>query len=67
MIVGSFTSVSLDPLLVAFLPDRKSTNWPEIEAARHFCVNVLSEKQRDVCRALTSKADDKFGTVSYRL
>jgi 3-hydroxy-9,10-secoandrosta-1,3,5(10)-triene-9,17-dione monooxygenase reductase component len=31
MIVGSFTSVSLDPPLVAFLPDRKSRSWSKIE------------------------------------
>ena len=67
MVVGSFTSVSLDPPLVAFLPDRKSTSWPKIEAAGRFCVNVLAEHQKDVCRALSSKADNKFGAVPYRL
>lgn len=67
MVVGSFTSVSLDPPLVAFFPDRKSTSWPRIERAGRFCVNVLSEHQRDVCRALSSKAENKFEAVSYRL
>jgi 3-hydroxy-9,10-secoandrosta-1,3,5(10)-triene-9,17-dione monooxygenase reductase component len=67
MVVGSFTSVSLDPPLVAFFPDRKSTSWPKIEATGRFCVNVLSEQQQDVCRALSSKAEHKFGSVSYRL
>jgi 3-hydroxy-9,10-secoandrosta-1,3,5(10)-triene-9,17-dione monooxygenase reductase component len=67
MVVGSFTSVSLDPPLVAFLPDRKSTSWPKIEAAGRFCVNVLADHQEDVCRSLASKADNKFETVSYRL
>ncbi len=28
--VGSFTSVSLDPPLVAFLPDKSSTTWPRL-------------------------------------
>ena len=67
MIVGSFTSVSLDPPLVAFLPDRKSASWPRIEATGHFCVNVLSEQQQHVIRALSSKAENKFDTLSYRL
>ena len=31
MIVGTFTSVSLDPPLVAFLPDRRSRTWPLIQ------------------------------------
>ena len=67
MVVGSFTSVSLDPPLVAFFPDRKSTTWPKIEAAGRFCVNVLAHHQRDVCRALSSKAENKFEGVRHRL
>jgi 3-hydroxy-9,10-secoandrosta-1,3,5(10)-triene-9,17-dione monooxygenase reductase component len=66
MVVGSFTSVSLDPPLVAFFPDRSSTSWPKIEATGRFCVNVLAEHQHDVCRALASKAENKFEKVAYR-
>ena len=44
MVVGTFTSVSLDPPLVGFLPDKKSSTWPLIEAAGHFCVNVLGRE-----------------------
>lgn len=50
MVVGSFTSVSLDPPLVAFFPDRKSTSWPRIEKAGRFCVNVLADHQQRVRR-----------------
>ena len=67
MIVGSFTSVSLDPPLVSFLPDRKSNTWRLIEAAGRFCVNVLSERQLPICRALSSRGENKFDTLSYRL
>ena len=67
MVVGSFTSVSLEPALVAFLPDRRSTTWPKIQAAGHFCVNVLAESQQDVCRTLATSAENKFDKVSYRL
>jgi flavin reductase (DIM6/NTAB) family NADH-FMN oxidoreductase RutF len=67
MVVGSFTSVSLDPPLVAFFPDRTSTSWPKIEATGRFCVNVLAEHQHDVCRALASRAENKFEQVAYRI
>ena len=67
MIVGSFTSVSLSPPLVAFFPDRRSTSWPLIAQAGRFCVNVLSERQQDVCRALSSRVPDKFEGVPYRV
>jgi 3-hydroxy-9,10-secoandrosta-1,3,5(10)-triene-9,17-dione monooxygenase reductase component len=67
MIVGSFTSVSLDPPLVAFLPDRKSTSWRKIEGTGRFCVNVLSHQQRDVCSSMASKQENKFKDLPYRL
>lgn len=67
MAVGSFTSVSLDPPLVAFLPDRGSTSWPRIQAAGRFCVNILGAEQEDVCRRFASKMPDKFDGLPYRL
>jgi len=67
MAVGSFTSVSLSPPLVAFFPDRSSSSWPKIEAAGRFCVNVLAEHQERICRAFASKAENKFAEIPYRL
>lgn len=66
MVVGSFTSVSLEPALVAFLPDRKSTTWPRIEAAGQFCVNVLAQDQQAVCRAFSSKGASPFDATPHR-
>lgn len=66
MVVGSFMSVSLDPALVAFLPDRRSTTWPRIEAAGHFCVNILAEHQQAVCRAF-SPGGGRFDVVPHRM
>src|SRR5437588_8121068 len=60
MVVGTFTSVSLDPPLVGFLPDRSSTTWPRIRETGSFCVNVLSAAQEQVCRAFATKAADRF-------
>ena len=66
MVVGTFTSVSLDPPLVGFFPDRNSTSWPKIQAAGRFCVNILGAHQLDLCRALASKSEDKFQSVPCR-
>lgn len=65
MAVGSFTSVSLDPPLVAFLPDRGSSTFPAIRAAGRFCVNVLSGGQEDVCRTFATRGADRFGSVEW--
>lgn len=47
--IGSFTSVSLDPPLVGFLPQVGSSTMDGIEASSSFCVNVLSDQQSDIC------------------
>ena len=65
MIVGSFTSVSLDPPLVGFFPARNSSSWAKIADASRFCVNVLGAHQRDLCAVLASRALDKFASVGH--
>ncbi len=65
MVVGTFTSVSLDPPLVGFFPDKSSSSWPLIEKAGHFCVNVMGSDQQDVCRSVSAKGEAKFVGVEY--
>jgi len=66
MTVGSFTSASLDPPLIAFLPDKSSTTWPRIEAAGRFCINVLGAHQADLCRIFAQRGTDRFGNAEWR-
>ena len=65
MAVGSFTSVSLDPPLVAFLPDKSSTSFPKIRTASSFCVNVLAADQEELCRSFAKRGGDKFAGVKW--
>jgi flavin reductase (DIM6/NTAB) family NADH-FMN oxidoreductase RutF len=67
MVVGTFTSVSLEPPLVGFLPDKKSSTWPQIAAAGHFCVNVLASDQQEICRQLAAKGPEKFIGVDFAI
>ena len=66
MAVSSFTSVSLEPPLVAFLPDKSSTSWPKIRSAGAFCVNILSVGQEELCAQFARKGIDKFARVPWR-
>jgi flavin reductase (DIM6/NTAB) family NADH-FMN oxidoreductase RutF len=66
MAVSSFTSVSLEPPLVAFLPDKSSTSWPKIRAAGSFCVNILSAGQEELCLQFARKGIDKFAGVAWQ-
>lgn len=65
MIVGSFTSVSLDPPLVAFLPTVSSQTFQRLRTAKAFCVNVLAADQEDLCRRFAGRAADKFDGVPW--
>lgn len=66
MAVGSFSSVSLDPPLVGFMPDKASSSWPKIQPSGSFCVNILGADQESVCRAFAQKGGDKFAELSWR-
>jgi 3-hydroxy-9,10-secoandrosta-1,3,5(10)-triene-9,17-dione monooxygenase reductase component len=61
----SFTSVSLEPALVGFVPAKTSTSWPRIERSGKFCVNVLSEDQEELCRVFATTGTDKFRGVGW--
>ncbi|RVQ67760.1 flavin reductase [Croceicoccus ponticola] len=65
MVVGSFTSISLDPPLVGFFPDKGSSTFPGIERAGRFCVNVLGSDQLALCQRFASKNPDKFLDLSH--
>jgi 3-hydroxy-9,10-secoandrosta-1,3,5(10)-triene-9,17-dione monooxygenase reductase component len=66
MSIGSFTSVSLDPPLVAFLPDRLSSTWERIRQTRRFCVNVLGEHQEAISRRFATAGANKYADVTHR-
>lgn len=61
----SFSSLSLDPPLVAFMVGRTSTTWPRIARAGVFCVNVLGAGQAALCRAFAVRGADKFAGVCH--
>jgi flavin reductase (DIM6/NTAB) family NADH-FMN oxidoreductase RutF len=64
--IGSFTSVSLDPPLIGFLPARASQSWPQIEAVGRFCVNVLGSDQEELARLFAAPHDDRFDAVRWQ-
>lgn len=61
MTIGSFTSVSLDPALIAYLPTRTSRTFERIRTAERFCVNILASDQEDLCRRFASGPRDFHG------
>lgn len=65
MVVGTFSSVSLDPALVAFMPGASSSTYARLRECPALAINVLAHDQTDVCRTMAIPADDKFDRVSW--
>lgn len=66
LLVQSLVSVSLEPPLVLFCPQKTSRSWPRIAATGRFGVNILSEGQQQLCDAFATSGGDKFRDVAWR-
>ncbi len=66
MTCQSFSSVSLDPPLVLFIPAKTSRAWPLIQRAGRFSVNFLRNDQADLSNTMASRGVDKFEGVAWR-
>jgi len=53
---NSFTSVSLDPPLVMWAPDKSSRRFPYFETAEHYAIHVLSHHQHELCHGFAKNA-----------
>src|ERR1700689_2733336 len=60
MVVGTFSSVSLDPPRIAFSPAASWKSFQRLKTAAAFAVNVLAADQEPLCRQLATSAPDKF-------
>jgi flavin reductase (DIM6/NTAB) family NADH-FMN oxidoreductase RutF len=65
LVVGTFTSISLDPPLVGFFPGKGSATWARIAETGRFCANILSAEQVHICKHFSSKSEDKFAQVAH--
>lgn len=67
MIVGSFSSVSLDPPLVSFFATQTSGTFAQLQKANQFSINVLAADQTELCRTFARRGEDKFRDVTWSL
>jgi 3-hydroxy-9,10-secoandrosta-1,3,5(10)-triene-9,17-dione monooxygenase reductase component len=62
----SFSSLSLDPPLIALFPARTSTSWPKLRDSGSFCINILAADQKPVCDLFAKSGIDKFAELAWR-
>jgi len=65
MVVGTFSSVSLDPPLVGFMPMKTSYVFGRMRSATGFVVNLLAHDQEVLCRELTRSIPNKLDEVAW--
>lgn len=68
MTINSFSSVSLNPPLILFSVDNKSSNLLLFKKNRYFSLNILSQDQIELSNAFaTPKNSTKWGVEPYVL
>jgi 3-hydroxy-9,10-secoandrosta-1,3,5(10)-triene-9,17-dione monooxygenase reductase component len=66
LLVNSFTSVSLDPPLVAFCVSHTSGSWPRMRRTPFHCISFLAANQQEQARRLATSGSDKFRGLTWR-
>lgn len=66
MVVGTFSSVSLDPPLVSFLPMTSSATYRQLAECESMCISVLTAEQEGVGRTIASRRSDKLAGLDWR-
>jgi 3-hydroxy-9,10-secoandrosta-1,3,5(10)-triene-9,17-dione monooxygenase reductase component len=67
MLIGSFASISLDPLLVGFFGDLHSQTYQALKAADQLAFSILGQQAEPVCNAFRLPADDRFAAIGWTL
>jgi 3-hydroxy-9,10-secoandrosta-1,3,5(10)-triene-9,17-dione monooxygenase reductase component len=57
MTVNSFTSVSLEPPLIALCAALTSTTWPSLRATGGFGISILGDQHEELCLAFSRRGN----------
>ncbi|MEZ5508190.1 MAG: flavin reductase family protein [Gammaproteobacteria bacterium] len=66
MTANSFSSVSLDPMLVLWSIAKTSKSFAAFTEARHFAIHILSAEQKALSGQFASNCEDRFCNVPHR-
>ncbi|WP_437882193.1 p-hydroxyphenylacetate 3-hydroxylase reductase component [Pseudomonas sp. LRF_L74] len=64
---NSFNSVSLDPALILWSIDKRSTSYDVFNEASHFVVNILAADQIDLSNQFARPSEDKFVGIDVEI
>ncbi|WPF65677.1 MULTISPECIES: flavin reductase family protein [unclassified Corynebacterium] len=67
LLTNSFTSISLDPPLVAVSFDHGSTSWPRLRNITTLGISIFSSENLDAAHLLRRPTDVRFDGVDYHI
>jgi flavin reductase (DIM6/NTAB) family NADH-FMN oxidoreductase RutF len=65
MVVGTFSSVSLDPPLVSFMPMKTSKTFARLQQCSSLCINILGGEQEELVSAIARRWENKFEGIDW--
>lgn len=65
MVVGTFSSVSLDPPLVSFMPMKTSKTFAKLQGCSSLCINILGAEQEDVVLTIAARWENKLDDIDH--
>ncbi|WP_455901770.1 flavin reductase [Rhodococcus gordoniae] len=65
LVVGTFSSVSLDPPLVSFMPMKTSRTFDKLRRCESICVNVVGGEQENLVATIAQRWEDKFDGIEW--
>lgn len=64
--VNSFSSVSLNPLLILWSIDKNSTSYETFLQTGNFSVNILAADQTELCKLFATQHVNRFAQCEWR-
>lgn len=65
MVVGTFSSVSLDPPLVSFMPMKTSRTFQKLRTCDSLCINILGGEQQAEMLAIAQRWENKLDGIDW--
>ncbi|MBY4212430.1 flavin reductase family protein [Rhodococcus fascians] len=65
LVVGTFSSVSLDPPLVSFMPMKTSRTFAKMEECSSLCINIVGGDQEREVMSIARRWENKFEGIDW--
>ncbi len=65
LVVGTFSSVSLEPPLVSFMPMKTSKSFDKLRRCDSVCINILGGEQEELVSTIARRWENKFDGIDW--